>query len=377
MVKKLICVFAVLILLSQPASAAEPTEYSEAEEIYRQQFEASGVGNIYNSLPIETRNILGSMGLDPQTGELPELSPQNVFEHILTLFKGGFKRPFAVCTSVLGIVLIVSAVAALAEKSSALGAVSLASSLCVCITVLLPMFQTITVAVNALKGVSGFMTSFIPIFCASVVSAGFSATGAASSAVLMAASQGLSYLLSFGIPSFLGIYLALSAVAPVSPFSALSSPALAVKRVANWTLTTALTVFLGVLGIQTGITSASDSLAMKTVRYVAGNIPVVGNAVGETVSVVRGSVALISTSSAGYGAIAVAALLCPVILEMVAWRLGLNACGAVCGIFGDKKTEELLRSADSVWGFMIGITLYVGLLFIISLAIVAKAVRGV
>ena len=91
----------------------------------------------------------------------------------------------------------------------------------------------------------------------------------------------------------------------------------------------------------------------------------------------NGSVALISTSSAGYGAIAVAALLCPVILEMVAWRLGLNACGAVCGIFGDKKTEELLRSADSVWGFMIGITLYVGLLFIISLAIVAKAVRGV
>ena len=115
MIKKLICISAALLFFAQPVLAAEPKEYSKAEEIYRDQFEVSGVEGIYDSLPSETRDILGSMGLDPRTGELPELSHQNVFEHILSLFKGGLKRPFAVCTSVLGIVLIVSAVAALSE----------------------------------------------------------------------------------------------------------------------------------------------------------------------------------------------------------------------------------------------------------------------
>ena len=376
--KKIICIAAAMWFFALTASAAEwdniPADW---QQIYSEQYEAGGVGDIYDSLPSDTRDLLDSMGLDPQTGELPQISAENVFSHIFKLFESGMSRPLKICGGLLGIILTVAVIGILGEKSAGLGAVRLASSLCITVTVLLPMFETVTVVINTLKGVAAFMSSFVPVFCASVISSGYSATGLASSAMLMAACQGLSYLLSFGITSFLGVYLALSAVAPVSPLGSVGSPAATVKKVANWALTSALTVFLGILGIQTGITSATDSVALRTAKFMAGNIPVVGSAMGETVSVVKSSMALVSTSSAGYGAVAVAALLCPVILEMFVWRIGLAVCSAVCGIMGDKKSEELINSVDSVWGFLIGITVYVGLLFIISLAIVAKTVRGV
>ncbi len=368
--KKIITVLIFMCLFTFGVSAQTP------DDIYKEQFDKSGVGELYQFLPKSTQKLLESMGIDPTSGQMPELSPKSVFAHIKNILAGGLSTPLKTCAALVGIMLLMTLITSAVGDKKYSPAAELAAVLCLCTTVMIPLYETVIAAVATLKSAAAFMMALIPVYCAILLSNGFVATAGASSVLMLGSAEAVTQLISFGLAPLMGMYLSLSISASVSPVGSPHNLADLIKKIANWALSAALTVFLGVLSLQTSVSASADTLSMRTARYLAGSIPLVGGAVGETISVVKGSLALLSSSAAGYGIIALAAILLPVLAELLIWRVCLNVCSVVCGFLGVGRMETLVRSCDTVFAFISGVTLYVGLLFIISLAVVSSSAGG-
>ena len=99
-------------------------------------------------------------------------------------------------------------------------------------------------------------------------------------------------------------------------------------------------------------------------------VPVVGAAVGEAITTVKGCLSVLSTSVAIYGVVAVAACLLPVIIELVLWRVCILLAQSAAEIFGEAKSASLLKAVDTSISFIIAIIFSVFILFVISLTLV-------
>ena len=63
-----------------------------------------------------------------------------------------------------------------------------------------------------------------------------------------------------------------------------------------------MTIFTGLLSIQSVVGSSADTLTSKTAKYVISNcVPVVGGAVSDAYSTVKGSLSLLKNGIGGVG----------------------------------------------------------------------------
>ena len=96
----------------------------------------------------------------------------------------------------------------------------------------------------------------------------------------------------------------------------------------------------------------------------------------EAFGTVLSSVTLLRSSVGIYGAVACAAILLPLITELLMWRAVLLITSGLAGLFSLPQISGLLKAVDSMMSVLLGIILMVGAMFIISLAVVVTAGRA-
>lgn len=125
-----------------------------------------------------------------------------------------------------------------------------------------------------------------------------------------------------------------------------------------------------VLGTQSALAKASDTLALRTARFAAGSfLPLVGGSISETLRTVAGSVEYLR-SVAGTGAILVLFFaFLPTFLSVLLTRIAFLLGGAVAGLLSCDAEQKLLGELSSVYGYFLAIisVLFVTLLFSLTL----------
>ena len=366
MKRKIIVFFCVFMLCGIHVRANEDPYY----EIYEQ----SGVAELENALPDEAREQLSEYGIDPSDSEWESaLSAQNVFSHIWQFVKSAGAAPLRAGIMMIGIILISAALPALSSNGKGFDAARQATALAVAVTVALPIWNTVSAATNAVRGCGAFMLSFIPVFAVTVTASGHAVTAASMSALLLGAAQAVSAVSSFSVLPMMGGYLAVSLCSGVSPLS-IGGLAESIKKTAFWILSFISTLFVGILGIQTAVNSAADSLTLRTTRFIIGTaIPVAGAALSEAAGTLSASMGLLRSSVGIYGVVALAAILLPILIELILWRMLLMLSSAVSELFGQGVATRILKACDMMLSVLIGLLLLVGAMFIISHAIVIGA----
>ena len=86
---------------------------------------------------------------------------------------------------------------------------------------------------------------------------------------------------------------------------------------------------------------------------------------------VKGCLKLLGSNVAVYAILALCLLLLPVIIELLLWRLCMMVCAVCADILSLEKPAELLRSIDACVAFVMGVGILVGVLFSISIILVA------
>lgn len=370
----LFLIFATLFTISVSAAESE-----SPEEFYAEQYKNSGAEDLENSLPDSAKDYFSEHGIDPSDYNwVNSLSAESVFKHILTFITSGAKAPLNTGAVIIAIILISAALTSAEIKSSAMTAAIYASAAASAAVIAVPVSSVINTSVNALRGIGVFMLSFIPVFAVIVAASGATVTAASMSALLLAATETVSYISSFIVLPLMGGYLTLSLSSAVSPLIKKSGITETVKKLAFWIMAFISAVFVGILGIQTAVNSSADTLVSKTAKFIIGSsIPVAGGILSEAMNTVTASMGLLKSSIGIYGALACAVTLLPLVIELLIWRAVLLISSSVSEIFSLGGIAGLLRAIDSMLSVLIGIILLVGAMFVISLAAVVTGVRTV
>ncbi len=167
-----------------------------------------------------------------------------------------------------------------------------------------------------------------------------------------------------------GICLAFSLLDAITGRANLRGVAGVIKRTYTLTLSFLMGIFCFVLGTQSMLARASDTLALRTARFAAGSfLPLVGGSVSEALRTVAGSVEYLR-SVAGTGAILVLFFaFLPTFLSVLLTRITFLLGGAVANLLSCEPEGKLLAELSSVYGYFLAITsvLFITLTFSLTL----------
>jgi stage III sporulation protein AE len=119
-------------------------------------------------------------------------------------------------------------------------------------------------------------------------------------------------------------------------------------------LTFLMMLLLAMLGAQTTLGARSDTLAMKSVKFAAGNmIPVVGGSVSELLRTVSSCVGYLRGGVGICGILILVLLLLPTLVELLLLRLTWQIGASLADLLGCDHEKRLLEEFSSLCGYLI------------------------
>lgn len=342
-----------------------------AESNYQKQYENIGAEQIKDSLDEQTQDFFLENNIDVKNPDwVNQLTSSNVLSYVWGLLTGGINAPLKVAVMMAGIILISASFTAFASRPHFQTAMY-ATVIAIGALITNNIWQCVEMTVSAVKGCCAFMIAFIPVFASVLALSGKTITAPAMSALLLTASEAVSFASTFMVLPLMGGYLSLSIASGVSPLISNSGIVDGVKKISMWIMSLLGTLFVGILGIQTAVNSAADSVALRTAKFLIGtSVPVAGGVLSEAVSTISASIGLLRSSIGIYGVVALAITLLPIVVELILWRLALMVNISLAGMFSITKLSDILRAVDTMLSVLLAVVLIVGAMFIISLSVV-------
>lgn len=363
--KKIIVLILLIFLFSLPVSATD---------VYKETVENSGVKEINELLPDEVREFFENNNIDLSVADWSQnLTVKSVFAHIWSFFKSGGNKPFKSFMSVAAVMILSATVRAFTSDSSELSeSLNFIFSIIVSLSIADGVIGVISASVSAIKGTGVFMMSFIPIYSGIILLSGTPTAASVSGGLLLLVAEIFVQAAAFLIVPLMCAYFGLGLASGVSPLIKDNSLTTTVKNVALWILALVFTAFAGLLSLQTTLSTAADTVGVKTAKFfVASFVPVAGPALSEALTTVTASMQLLRSSVGLYAVLAIVLILLPIIFELFLWRIVIALSSGVANMMS-VKAVGVLKAVDSLLAVLMGMILFVGALFVISLSVLAK-----
>ena len=144
-----------------------------------------------------------------------------------------------------------------------------------------------------------------------------------------------------------------------------------VKRFTVFLMSFTSTVFITMLSIKGMLSASADTVAVRGVRFMIGNlIPVVGGAVSDAYTSISGTLLLVKNTVAVLGIVVVALLNVPVMVECICWVFSFACVSTVSEMFSQNKAASFIRAVSSCVVMMTVMLLFVVIVFILSVGLV-------
>lgn len=366
-----------LLLLFTPAWAAEEYDYRGQMEDY---FSKSGADGLRDKLPDETKGLMDKLGLYGIADMVESFTPQKLAEALMDAVKNSVQAPVRLLVSLVGILILC---AMLESFGSSFPSVGMEAVFGVVVTVFIssiiidPIVACVVDARSVIQEHSLFILTFIPVLSGVVTASGQPMTGTAYNLLVFWMCQLTARLVTAVFLPLLCCYLALSLTAVVCPKLKLDGFIGGVKTFVTWALGLILTVFVGLLTVQSVVASGGDTIAAKTTKFFIGSmIPVVGGALSELFSAAQGCIQLVKGTLGAFGVLATALTFLPALVRNGVWYLTISLGSLISELLGLPQITRLLKSLSSTVGIILAVLLYDALLIIISTTLLIVTFRG-
>ncbi len=232
----------------------------------------------------------------------------------------------------------------------------------------LPLTKVVNISVNAVSSCSVFMLSYVPIYAGVLISCGKAATGGAYSSLMFSTSQILCSIAdNLLVP--LGSCMMIASIG--SAFNELCIKLSEfIKKASVIIITFSMTIFTFTLGLQTIISSVSDSVSLRATKAAIGTfVPVVGSSISDSLAVILGSLSLFKSSLGAYAIICLVIIVVPSLVSIMVWKLSLFIMGTVTEAVGALGTLRLISLLNGVLTILLSVLLCCSAAFIISIAL--------
>ena len=209
-----------------------------------------------------------------------------------------------------------------------------------------PIQQTIEQVTQQIIYCKGALIGFVPIFSSMLIGGGQPASAAIFSGFFMSTALLLMEIAVGIVLPLIQILMAFHTASGACGIGMVSATAQFVQKVIKWSLGLITTVFCTFLGLQNFVAGASDSLAMKTGKFlISSSIPIVGQAVSGTISAVSAGIK-VAKGTAGIGLLAVlGGYFLPVLIKIVLYWMCFSVAASIAKGLEQKRCEKLLRAS--------------------------------
>lgn len=352
-----------------------------AEELYKEQLEASGGEELIAALPQETQELLRKLGIDtPDPDAFSSLDTEAVWDSVTELVVTACRTPLATAGTVLAIVLLhawVNGMRHTLREEDTATVFGTVCALAACGAVILPLSACITAVQEAMTSTGVFMTSFTPVYAGVLFSSGRAATALSFQSVTLMAAQMMSWLSGQVIVPLMTVSLALGVTGSVTPQVHLDSAGKLLGKTAVWLLTLGMMLFSGLLSLQNLTARAADNLGTRAIKFsISSFVPVVGGSLSEAFSTIRGCLHLLHSTLGAFGVAATALIILPPLLQCVGWNLLLSVCHMTAEMFELRALSGVLDAARRTVRCLIGVLAASGSFLIIAVTVVTTAASG-
>ncbi len=311
---------------------------------------------IEDALPDEAAEILDEQGLTLDNGGAAALTLGEVLDTLWEMLKERAVGPIRLLAALCGVVLLSALADSIAENGGLKGAFSAVCVLAGAGITVGAVSEVISDTLSLLSGAAAFMLAFIPVFTGIAAVLGHTATASAVNATTLAATQLFSQLAVNFLAPLCGSIMGLSVAGAVCPQLDLSRLGGLIRKFVVWGLTLLMTVFTSVLSAQTFVAGASDSVMLRTAKFmVSSGVPIVGGTISDATAAVQGGLIMLKSSAGTYGIAAAAAMILPVLITVVCYRAALACAEAAGDIFGCKALSGLFSCCGSVMSIIIAV----------------------
>ena len=290
--KRIVAFFLVFLLFFASSLLVEA---KESDEILGEKLTKELVDNT----PDYVREWLSRLGIYEITPEeLLALEPRDFVSLFIEYAKDWSVKPIKITATVLAIILFcaVAEVFKSRHDTALNGVFSLVSALAISAVLIPSIIECIRNVYSSASDFSLFITGYIPVFASAVIASGQTVTGGAYSSLMLLVCHIISEISTNVLLPLLGVYLAISIVNGINTSLKINMISTAFKNCVTKTLGFSLTIFVGMMSLQTLVATGSDNLAVKAGKYLIGNfVPVVGSAISEVFLSVQGYMKLIKT----------------------------------------------------------------------------------
>lgn len=366
MKKRILRVFLALtvfiLLLSLPVRADEA-------ELYQN----SGADTLMEALPEEAQSLLQNVGADPMETPAPDAATK-LFSALSEGFRTEWTAPARALPYTASIMRAVQTCAGIRRKGAFLRCFRM-RALCAAVTLLSPMASLLEQAARVTDAAAVFLLAAVPVYAGLLFTAGNTVTAPTYGALSLAAANAVSVLSSAVLIPVLRVFLAFSVASAVTSFD-LKRLTDALYKVIKWALVLAVTVYTGVLSVQTIVANSAEMAGGKAAKMlVSGAIPIVGSAFSDGFSIIVSGAALVKNGVGAFGLLASLAIFLPLCIKAAAWLLICFCAGLAAEVLGLKPLASFLNGCAAALRLLIATVCSVGAVAVVSAAVVL-CVRG-
>ena len=372
--KKLLMIMlwtAFMFVFGASVGAEEPADISSLAEDY-------GANDTADSLPYDAAEFLRENNISPDDPEgITSLSPKTVIAYMTEKLKHSAAAPLRLFGTVISVVILAAAGGAAADAVQSGGSEKIYRTVAVlaAVGVTVPSLEScIDTAAQTLVQGSDFLVCYVPVFTGIAAASGNVTASAGYNLTVLLLAQSAVKIASDVLVPVISVCMAMNIIDAVNPSFSLSSITGLLKKWTSLFLGLMMTVFTGLLSIQSIVGTSADTLGVKAAKFVVSNfVPIVGSAVADAYTTMRSGLGLLRGATGAFGIIALCVTLLPPILETLCLYLAMTAGEAAAELFGAKELGRFFGGAASLLAITGAVLACFVVMFVISTVILMAA----
>ncbi|MBR3767477.1 MAG: hypothetical protein IKL10_04460 [Clostridia bacterium] len=335
--------------------------------------------DIMDALSPETKSLLEDFGITGRLSEdFAEISPEKALKTVFRLFSEGLSLPLKTVGMCLALLFITTVINGFLPEKGSLSMMGKSISL------MIIMFSIVSVTgemfsrcASALLVTKDFMLVLIPVFAGIIAFSGNPTLALSFNTVAFSFAEIVTVLFQKFFPLLSSVMIAVCAAGAISPVMKLDGIGKTLSKTVNLFMAFVAGIFVAVLSVRGVIAGAADTVTIRGVRFLIGNIvPVVGSAIGEALNSIAAGMGLIKHTAGMLGIAAVIVINLPAIINVTVWKAALYFLSLSADIMENGEIKKFSENMNGVLSVIMGALCYTSFVFIISIAILITVSKG-
>lgn len=326
-------------------------------------------------LPEDAKEILSENNITPSdSGDFTDITFTEVIAYIFDNYKAEIKYPMKILGITLGIIILSAVCTMFSEANNSCkgtkNVYEITCSFIAAAAVCVPCTSCIERVKEVISSCSAFMLAYVPIYAGIAAASGSVTSAGIYNMALITSCDAISVFLTSVILPLASCVFALGAVDSINGGISLSGITGLVNKLCTFFLVGIMTLFTGMLSLQSTLASSADSAVIKTAKLAVSNfVPVVGGVLSDTYSAVKSGLVILKGACGIYGIIAVILIILPPLVQTMGLYVSMYISEALSEILGLDFLRKLFKSTVLCIGTVLGALMCFSALLVISTAV--------